>query len=144
MFTKTQLPVAGSRPKNGSNALSFIGAEVIITGDLATDSQLHVDGRIDGNVRCQGLIQGEQGTITGNIYADEARLAGTVEGIVSVGLLTVEASASILGDVAYDTISIEAGARIEGRLGRRAPGASADTEEPQLIATPVSFSPARG
>jgi cytoskeletal protein CcmA (bactofilin family) len=120
--------------------MSIIGSEVIISGDLATDAQLHVDGRIDGNVRCAQLIQGEDGIISGNILADEARLAGTVEGTVSAGTLNVEASARILGDIAYDTIGIEAGARIEGRLGRRA--AAGGEAQPPLIATPVSFSPA--
>jgi cytoskeletal protein CcmA (bactofilin family) len=143
MFSKTQPATPGARARAGAPALSFIGAEVIISGDLATDAQLHIDGRIDGNVRCQVLIQGAGGTIAGDIHAEEARLAGSVEGTVSVATLLIEASASILGDVAYDTISIEAGARIEGRLGRRAQGASAGAAQPALIATPVSFAPAR-
>jgi len=145
MFSSKQQPgaAAAARPaKPGTPRLSFIGSEVIISGDLATDAQLHVDGRIDGNVRCAQLCQGADGIITGNILADEARLAGTVEGTVTAASVAVEASARILGDIAYDTISIEAGARIEGRLGRRAPGAS-DEAQPSLLATPVSFSPAR-
>ena len=66
------------------------------------------------------LIQGGEGIIAGYIHAEDARLAGTVEGTVSARTLIVEASARILGDVAYETISIEAGAQIEGRLARRA------------------------
>ena len=141
MFSSKQ-PTAAARPaKSGSPRLSFFGAEVIISGDLATDAQLHVDGRIDGNVRCAQLIQGADGIISGNIVADEARLAGTVEGTVSAATLNVEATARILGDIAYDTIAIEAGARIEGRLGRRAAPGPGDESRPALIATPVSFSP---
>jgi len=143
MFSSKQ-PNAAARPaKSGSQRMSIIGSEVIISGDLATDAQLHVDGRIDGNVRCAQLIQGADGIISGNIHADEARLAGTVEGTVSAATLNVEATARILGDIAYDTISIEAGARIEGRLGRRAALGLDDESQPPLIATPVSFSPAR-
>ena len=135
---------AGAKPaRSGGQRMSIIGTEVIISGDLATDAQLHVDGRIDGNVRCAQLIQGTEGIISGNIVADEARLAGTVEGTVSAASLTVEATAQILGDIAYDTIAIEAGARIEGRLARRAALGHGDEAQPQLIVTPVSFSPAR-
>jgi cytoskeletal protein CcmA (bactofilin family) len=144
MFSSKQQPSMTNvaRPaKAGTARLSFIGSEVIISGDLATDAQLHVDGRIDGNVRCAQLIQGADGIISGNILADEARLAGTVEGTVSASSIAVEASARILGDISYDTISIEAGARIEGRLGRRAATAG-DEGQPPLFATPVSFSPA--
>jgi cytoskeletal protein CcmA (bactofilin family) len=143
MFASKQ-PNAAARPaRNGAQRMSIIGSEVIITGDIATDAQLHVDGRIDGNVRCAQLIQGADGIISGNIVADDARLAGTVEGTVSAATLTVEATARILGDIAYDTIGIEAGARIEGRLGRRAALGLDDDSQPQLIATPVSFSPSR-
>jgi len=143
MFSSKQ-PNAAARPaRNGAQRMSIIGSEVIISGDLATDAQLHVDGRIDGNVRCAQLIQGADGIISGNIIAEEARLAGTVEGTVSAASIAVEATARILGDIAYDTISIDAGARIEGRLGRRAALGLDDESQPQLIATPVSFSPAR-
>ena len=141
MFAKNQMPTgAPAKPAKGGPRLSIIGPEVIISGDLATDAQLHVDGRIDGNVRCAGLCQGASGIIAGNIIADEARLAGTVEGTVSARSVVVEASARIMGDIAYETVSIEAGAGMEGRLARRA--VLAQAEEETLMVTPVSFSPA--
>ena len=86
MFASKQ-PAAGAKPRTGAPGLSFIGSEVVISGDLATDAQLHVDGRIDGNVRCASLCQGPKGIIAGNIFAEEARLAGTVEGTVSAGTI---------------------------------------------------------
>ena len=143
MFSSKQ-PAAGARTRSGAPHLSFIGAEVIVSGDLASDAQLQIDGRVDGNVRCASLSQGAEGIIAGNIFAEDARLAGTVEGMVAAGTIVIEATARILGDVAYDTISIEAGATIEGRLGRRAAlGVGGDAAQPTLIATPVSFSPQR-
>jgi cytoskeletal protein CcmA (bactofilin family) len=132
--TGTTLPKAS---RSGPAGLSFIGPEVLISGDLATDAQLHVDGRIDGNVRCNQLVQGEAGIIAGNIHAEEARLAGTVEGQVNVRTLFVESTARVMGDIAYETISIDAGAQLEGRLARRA------ALDETLIVTPVSFSPAK-
>jgi cytoskeletal protein CcmA (bactofilin family) len=143
MFANKQ-PAAGAKARSGAPRLSFIGTEVIVSGDLASDAQFQIDGRIDGNVRCASLSQGADGIIAGNIFAEEVRLAGTVEGTVAAGTVVIEATARILGDVAYDTISIEAGATIEGRLGRRAAlGLGGDAAQPTLIATPVSFSPQR-
>jgi cytoskeletal protein CcmA (bactofilin family) len=142
MFARNQT-AAGvpAKAAKGGPRLSIIGPEVIISGDLATDAQLHVDGRIDGNVHCANLCQGPSGIIAGNIVADEARLAGTVEGTVSARSVVVEASARIMGDIAYETISIEAGAGIEGRLARRA--ALVQGAEETLTVTPVGFSPAK-
>jgi len=143
MFSRDRsAPSPAAKPaRNGTPGLTFIGPEAVVSGDIATESQLHVDGRIDGNVKCAQLIQGLAGTIAGNIDAEEARLAGTVEGMVVARTLFVEASARITGDVAYETVSIDAGAQIEGRLARR--GAPGPEAEAPLIATPVSFSPAR-
>ena len=142
MFSRDKTSGTLPRPaRSGAQGLSFIGPEVLVSGDLATDAQLHVDGRIDGNVRCQQLVQGTAGIVAGNIQADEARIAGTVEGQVNVRTLFVEASARIMGDIAYETISIDAGAQLEGRLARRA---VLGEDEAPLIATPVSFSPGKG
>lgn len=141
MFSRDKTNVSLSRPaRSGAAGLSFIGPEVLVSGDIATEAQLHVDGRIDGNVRCQQLVQGEAGIVAGNIQADEARIAGTVEGQVNVGTLIVEASARILGDIVYETISIAGGAELEGRLARRA---ALGADEAPLIATPVSFTPGK-
>jgi len=142
MFSRSTTPPApGPKAKparNGASGLSFIAPETLISGDLATEGQVHVDGRIDGDVKCAQLIQGAAGIVAGSIHADDARLAGTVEGTVSARTLIVEASARILGDVTYETISIEAGAEIEGRLARRA---SLGVDEAPRA--PVSFSPAK-
>ena len=141
MFSRNQ-PTAGSAAKPAkpaTRALSFIGPEVVVSGDLATSAQLQVDGRIDGNVRCGQLCQGETGIIAGDILADEARVGGLVQGTVNAASVIVEASARITGDVTYETISIAAGARIDGRLARRealTQGAAA-----VLIATPTEPEP---
>src|SRR3712207_3084702 len=86
---------AAKPAKSGAPALSFIGPEAVISGDVATSAQLHVDGRIDGNVRCGQLCQGSTGIIAGDIIAEEARVAGLVEGTVSAATVIVEASARV-------------------------------------------------
>ena len=138
MFSKKP-PAPGPASKSGkasSNGLSFFGPEVVVTGDVATTANLHVDGRIDGHVRCAQLCQGASGIIAGDIVADEARIAGTVQGTVDARTLVVEASARIAGDVTYETISIAAGAQIDGRLARRA--ALAAGEPAVLVAAPAA------
>ena len=98
---------------------SFIGREVVVTGSIATDGRLHVDGRIVGDVRCGVLSQGESGAVIGNIVAGEARLAGLVDGAVEARALSLEGSARVTGDLLYETLSIAGGAEVEGRVKRR-------------------------
>lgn len=111
---------AATTPKTRkSGALSLIGVEASIGGNVTSDGAVHVDGRIDGDVRCASLCQGESGVIAGDIIAEEARIGGLVEGTVTARTVTIEASGRVTGDVAYDTIVIAAGASVEGRLARR-------------------------
>jgi cytoskeletal protein CcmA (bactofilin family) len=121
MFSRNQpAPKAAPKPgKAGAPGLSFIGSEVVISGDITTTAQLHIDGRVDGSVRCAQLCQGARGMVAGDIIADEARVAGHVQGTVNARNVVIEATANVAGDVTYETISIAAGARIDGRLARR-------------------------
>jgi cytoskeletal protein CcmA (bactofilin family) len=120
MFSRKQ-GAASVKPKarSGASGLSLIGPEMTIGGDVNSDGALHVDGRIDGHVRCANLCQSQSGTIAGDIVAEEVRIGGLVEGTVTACTVVIEASGRVTGDVAYDTVSIAAGAQIEGRLARR-------------------------
>lgn len=95
---------------------SVIGPDVTVTGNISATADLHIDGRVEGDVNCGALVQGPDSRIVGAVNAEQARLAGTIEGAVAVRQLTVERSAKIQGDVEYETIAIENGAHIDGRL----------------------------
>ncbi|GAA0313077.1 hypothetical protein GCM10009087_24070 [Sphingomonas oligophenolica] len=108
---------------------SVLGPDVTITGNVTATADLHVDGRIDGDVNCGSLVQGTESRIHGAVKADVARLAGAIEGSVSVRQLTIERAARITGDVEYETIAIENGASIDGRLKHVAVDAGARSFE---------------
>lgn len=120
MFSKSKqgqdaaLPVAASGAKGAT--FSVIGADVLITGDIRATVDLHIDGRVQGDVTCASLVQGEGSHIVGAIQADQARLAGTVEGSLSVKTLVIEARARIKGDVSYESLSMAVGAEVDGHL----------------------------
>jgi cytoskeletal protein CcmA (bactofilin family) len=106
-----------ARPSGG--ALSFIGNEVTITGNLDAAGDIHVDGTVKGDISCGQLILGTNGSVTGNITAERATLAGSVEGTVTAGELIIEKAARLSGDLSYDNVSIENGAKVDGRLTQR-------------------------
>jgi cytoskeletal protein CcmA (bactofilin family) len=115
---------AGETPGTAARggALSFIGAEVTITGNVSGNGDLHLDGTVEGDLACNSLILGPGGRIRGNISAATATLAGTIEGTVEARSVTVEKSARIAGDIAYESLSIENGAQVDGRLTQRGGG----------------------
>jgi cytoskeletal protein CcmA (bactofilin family) len=106
-----------TRAEDGT--FSFIGPEVTITGDVESSGRLHIDGKVVGDIRCAALTQGESGVVHGNIIANDARLAGLIDGAVEAGALHLEATARITGDVLYEAVGIATGAQVEGRFKRR-------------------------
>ncbi len=115
MFNKNdQRPAA----RSGNGTLSFLGAEVTVTGNISGQGNLHIDGRVDGDVSCTSLIVGNSGQVNGNITADNAKIAGSINGTVAAKVLTIEASARITGDLSYDSVSVETGAQVDGRVKR--------------------------
>ena len=115
MFNKTEQRPAS---RSGSGTLSYLGTEVTVTGNIGGQGNLHIDGRVDGDVSCASLIVGNAGQVNGNITADDAKIAGSVTGTVAAKVLTIEASARITGDLSYDSVSVETGAQVDGRVKR--------------------------
>jgi cytoskeletal protein CcmA (bactofilin family) len=131
MFSKkpdsTDRPFAGSGTMAGST-FSVLGPDIAISGNLAAKMDLHLDGRIDGDISCAALVQGETSEVTGTVAADSARVAGRIKGSISADVLVILATARIEGDVAYGTLTIEEGAQVDGKFSRRLPEA-----EPKLM-----------
>jgi cytoskeletal protein CcmA (bactofilin family) len=134
MFTKKTgpepKPVASARNQPESS-FSVLGADTLIKGDLSATADLHVDGRIEGDIDCGSIVQGESSEVVGGISAESARLAGTVRGSITTRELVILKTAHIHGDVQYDTLTIEQGAVIEGRLSPRG-SAPAGTARPPV------------
>lgn len=135
MFSKKPEPQARAsrpapRPMASSGTFSVIGTDVTITGNVAATTELHVDGRILGDIECASLVQGEGSTIEGAITAESARMAGTVKGSIAARELVVLRTARIEGDVHYDSITIEQGAEVDGRFTHRVPGRSEAAQSP--------------
>jgi cytoskeletal protein CcmA (bactofilin family) len=106
---------------------SVFGADIRITGNVEASAELHVEGRIEGDVACSSLVQGASSEIVGAVGAETARIAGTVRGTITVRELVVLKTARIIGDVHYDALTIEQGAQVDGRFAPRATGgASSD------------------
>ena len=124
-------PMAGGRNSSASSGasstFSVFGPDIAITGDVKASADLHIDGRIEGDIICQALVQGEGSEIVGAICAQTARLAGTVRGSIDAGSLVILKSARIQGDVSYDALTIEQGAEVEGRFAHRSAGSARAT-----------------
>jgi cytoskeletal protein CcmA (bactofilin family) len=120
MFSKSkESSTAGlpSRTQRGNGgALSIIAADVVITGNIQAGGEIQLDGTVEGDIDCGGLTLGETGKLMGALRADHATIRGTIKGSVRVRTVVLERTATVVGDVTHESISIEAGAKIDGRF----------------------------
>jgi cytoskeletal protein CcmA (bactofilin family) len=102
------------------STFSVIGADVTIKGNISASADLHIDGRVEGDITCASLVQGEKSAISGAVVAESARLAGNVTGSITARELVILKTARIEGDVHYDALTIEQGAEVDGRFAPNA------------------------
>lgn len=108
-----------NKPNNDSpERLNRLVTGTELEGDLKTESNLRVDGRIIGNTQCNGkFVLGEKGIVNGNLNATTAELEGTVDGDIAVeDLLILRKTAIIKGGVTTGRLIIEDGAQIGGSI----------------------------
>ncbi len=132
MFNKQAANPRQTGPNMAGSTFSVLGSDTAIKGDISASADLHIDGRIEGDVTCTSLVQGESSEIVGAVKAESARLSGTLRGTISARELVVLKTARIHGDVHYDALTIEQGAQVDGRFAPRAAVVLAG-EEPKLI-----------
>lgn len=123
MFSKTSKTTQTGTTKNGHAAekkggLSVINADLRVTGDLVSESDVQVDGSVNGDIRTRNLTIGQHGEVRGEIVADKIRICGAVIGQVRARDVSLSDTARMIGDILHESLSIEPGAHIEGHCRR--------------------------
>lgn len=130
MFSKSSKQPSGGSAMAATGArhtpFSIIGGDVAITGNIEASVDLHIDGRIEGDIRCAALVQGADSRIKGHVVAKSARIGGLVEGSITADELVLESTGRITGDVTYDVISIATGGQVDGKMSHMSGPRSTD------------------
>ena len=86
-----------------------LAAGTTVKGDIVTETDFRLDGKIEGDVSCSGKI------VIGPIVSTNAEILGEVEGSIHVSAkLVLKATAVIKGDIFAQTLEIEPNARFNG------------------------------
>jgi cytoskeletal protein CcmA (bactofilin family) len=95
---------------------NIIGQGTKIVGDVETNGDIRIDGNIEGNVKSKGkVVIGSNGLIKGEVFCNNAELAGSLNGKINVSeLLSLKASSKVDGDIKTGKLNIEPGAIFTG------------------------------
>ncbi len=108
-----------------STETNRIVAGTELTGDVVSDSNFMLEGEMHGNLSCSGKVTiGSTGKLRGNLVCVIAEINGTVDGEITVeGLLTLNETARINGDIQTTKLIIQEGATFEGSCVMKSPSA---------------------
>ena len=95
-----------------------IGKDTVIEGEIKTEGNLRIDGRVKGIVNSKAkVVIGPSGVLDGDLYCKSADIAGTVNGKMQVSeIVQLKSSSTANGDIVTGKIIVEADAKILGGL----------------------------
>lgn len=95
------------------NALTA-GSKII--GTVVADSDIRLDGTIEGDLQCTGkVVIGEKGLLKGTVNCQNAEILGKLEGKIVVSqTLALRATANLQGEVSTQTLIVEPNAIFNG------------------------------
>ncbi len=110
------LEIRSARASSG--VPSIISADLKIVGDLSSSGDLQIDGAVEGSITSRSLTIGESAVVQGTLVAEEVRIYGAVFGEVKANTVMLAGTAKVEGDIVHQSLAMEAGAILAGRLSR--------------------------
>ena len=133
----------GRRKQTSTRIDTLLGKAAVLNGDLEFAGGLHLDGRVNGNVRSSAADGGalsvsESGFIEGSVEVTSIVMNGTVNGDMHAReRLVLGGKARVNGNVHYGVIEMAPGAVITGKLIPLGNGAAPTAPESPPTADPA-------
>jgi cytoskeletal protein CcmA (bactofilin family) len=102
---------------SASKSMNQLGQGTTIVGNLQSDSDIRIDGKVQGNLSTKGrLVLGVNGVIDGDVICNNGFIEGKINGKVEcIDLLVLSKTAFISGDIMIKKLVVEEGAKFNGR-----------------------------
>ncbi len=127
-----QKPSTGAQPAQTQH--TFLSTDAAITGDLVSEGDISIEGRVDGTITCRTLTLRGEPIIKGSVQAETVHVCGNFNGELRAKKVVLAKSAKMTGDIYQETLEIHPGAWIEGNVkhhkASQAPTKLADKAEP--------------
>jgi len=120
------------------NDVSRISLGASIKGDMASSTDIRVDGQVDGALYSEGkVVVGESARLSGKLFGTTIDFWGKMDGDIFVkDTLSLKSSSVVNGNIHVRRIQVEMGAQINGSFKM-----ISEQEYDQLVATMVKKAP---
>ena len=99
-------------------AATIVGPELVLYGELVSEENIRVRGRVEGNISTSGsLVVESSGYVKGDITAENVVVEGSVEGTVIAAMkFELRPAGRIQGDIRASIVSIAEDSFLRGRV----------------------------
>lgn len=111
---------AVNRPSNPTaRTLACLGSTIVVKGEIISDEDLQIDGKVEGNISLRGhrLTVGRTAQLNSEISAREVIVYGNASGNLRArDRVEIKKDGQVIGDITTTRISIEDGAYFKGHI----------------------------
>ncbi|WP_290711837.1 polymer-forming cytoskeletal protein [Flavihumibacter sp. CACIAM 22H1] len=113
---KSKSEAAADVTSSTSSSTSLIGNGTTLKGDITSNGDLRIDGKLIGNIHSTAkVVIGANGVVEGDINGVTADIMGKVTGTIKVKeLLQLKASGTVNGNIHAGKLQIEPAATFNG------------------------------
>jgi cytoskeletal protein CcmA (bactofilin family) len=106
-----------------TGAETIIGTGVVVKGNLASESDIIIDGTLTGHLKAGGNVTlGVNASVKGDVTAVNITVAGNLTGnIAAEGETTIRETGQVQGDITTTSLAVSPGAIFIGRSLMQAP-----------------------
>ncbi len=111
-----------------------ISENTTLTGDFSSESDLRIDGKLEGTVKTSGkVVIGKNGFIKGTVECTHADFEGKFSGkLIVSGLLTLKPSSLVSGEMVIGKLAVEPGASIDATCKMKGSLKAVSNEQPEI------------
>lgn len=113
-------PRTAAEPRGSANATlmkpSIISEGFELIGDLISTGVVHVEGSVRGKLCLSTITIGSKGSVEGTVQCETLHVKGRFSGTAHCRDLTLSADATVDGQVYYNQLAVQRGAKITGEL----------------------------
>lgn len=115
---KPQKSTDANAHRHDLNSPSVIASNMCVLGNIVSAGVLDIDGQVDGNVRGHMITLRPNARVRGDVIAEEVHVHGTVDGLIKAQNVMLYSTAHVHGTIMHETVTIEDGAAVDGKLKR--------------------------
>ncbi len=98
--------------------ISIVGAGMQIRGDCESSDTIRIEGTVEGSVRAEkAVVIGKGGSVIGDVTTADAKIAGSVKGILDINSrLELASTARIDGEIRTARLQLDEGGVVNGTV----------------------------